>query len=29
MSQRQFLIAPALARLSRKEQGVVGRIVEG
>ena len=29
MPQRQFLIAPALARLSRKEQGVVGRIVEG
>src|SRR3712207_463398 len=29
MPQRQFLIAPALARLIRKEQGVVGRIVEG
>ena len=29
MPQRRFLIAPALARLSRKEQGVVGRIVEG
>lgn len=29
MPQRQFLVASALARLIRKEQGVVGRIVEG
>jgi CYTH domain-containing protein len=29
MPQRRFLIASALARLIRKEQGVVGRIVEG
>jgi len=29
MSQRRFLIASALARLIRKEQGVAGRIVEG
>src|SRR4051794_30783509 len=29
MPQRQFLVAPALARLVRKEQGLVGRIVEG
>jgi len=29
MSQRRFLIAPSLARLIRKEQGAVGRIVEG
>ena len=29
MLQRRFLIASALARLIRKEQGVVGRIVEG
>jgi len=29
MPQRRFLVASALARLIRKEQGVVGRIVEG
>ena len=29
MSQRRFLIASALARLIRKEQGVAGHIVEG
>ena len=29
MPQRRFLIAPSLARLVRKEQGVAGRIVEG
>src|SRR4051794_32062116 len=29
MPQRQFLVAPALARLVRKEHSVVGRIVEG
>src|SRR3954464_10645410 len=29
MSQRRFLIASALARLIRKEQGVAGRSVEG
>jgi CYTH domain-containing protein len=29
MPQRRFLIASAFARLIRKEQGVVGRIVEG
>src|SRR3954447_1032384 len=29
MAQRRFLIASALARLIRKEQGVAGRIVEG
>jgi hypothetical protein len=29
MPQRRFLIASSFARLIRKEQGVVGRIVEG
>src|SRR5215210_4236811 len=29
MPQRRFLVASSLARLSRKEQGVVGRVVEG
>lgn len=29
MPQRRFLIAPSLARLIRKEQGVVGHVVEG
>src|SRR4051795_6250581 len=29
MPQRRFLVASSLARLIRKEQGIVGRIVEG
>src|SRR3954451_23962340 len=29
MPQRRFLIAPSLARLIRKERGVVGQVVEG
>src|SRR5829696_9208552 len=29
MPQRRFLLAPSLARLIRKDRGVVGRIVEG